>query len=87
MRTLKQLAQEALDVQNACNLTGVLHSFAKAASELRQILNVGNDEAANHPIMKLWSDKVASLTGTQTWTVHSIVRAYKEVQAIADGNS
>lgn len=62
MKTLKELAQESLDVQNACNLTGVAHGMARAIGELRDVL--GNwDEANVHPIALLWVDKLAQLTG------------------------
>ena len=61
MKTLKQLAQEALDVQNASNLVGVINGMARAVAELRETL--GDWTAAdNHPIVKLWTDKIAHLT-------------------------
>lgn len=38
MKTMKDLAREALAVQDACNLSGVAHGFARALGELRTLL-------------------------------------------------
>jgi len=68
MKTLKQLAQESLDVQNACNLSGVVHSFSRAMTDLRAILSVeegfSTDKLNTHPIAVLYSSKIGSLTGS-----------------------
>jgi len=65
-RTIKELAQEALDVQNACNLSGVVHSFSRAMTDLRELARAegweGTREINTHPISLLFSSKVASLT-------------------------
>jgi hypothetical protein len=67
MRTLSELAQEALDVQNACNLSGVVHGWSRAISDLRKLMPTADTEAINrHPINKLWADKVADLAGVPT---------------------
>ena len=59
MRNLKQLAQEAIAVQNACNLSGVVHGFSRAISELRQNLpNAGTEQINRHPICVLWGSKI-----------------------------
>jgi hypothetical protein len=66
-RTMKELAQEALDVQNACNLSGVVHSFARAMTDLRAVAEAegwaGTQNINTHPICQLWADKIADLTG------------------------
>jgi hypothetical protein len=36
-RTLAQLAQEALTVQDACNLSGVVHGWSRSISRLREL--------------------------------------------------
>jgi hypothetical protein len=75
---LQELAREALAVQDACNLSGVVHSFAKAITHLREALpNAGTDEINAHPVCALWSDKIAHLTGTQTFGQDAVMRAYK----------
>lgn len=64
-RTLRELAKEALDVQDACNLSGVVHGWSRAITRLRELLGrVGTDELNSHPINVMWSDKCAHLTGS-----------------------
>jgi hypothetical protein len=66
--TMKDLAKDALDVQDACNLSGVVHGFSRAMTELREIARSEgweNTEKLNkHPVCIMWSDKIASLTGS-----------------------
>lgn len=81
MRTLKQLAQESLDVQNACNLSGVVHSFSRAMTDLRAILSAeegfSTDKLNQHPIAVLYSSKIGSLTGSDS--ARQFNRAYESV--------
>lgn len=69
MKELKDLAIEALQVQDACNLSGVVHGFSRAITELRRILEnepeFSTDKLNTHPVCLLWADKIASLTGIQ----------------------
>jgi hypothetical protein len=75
-KSMKELAQEALDVQNACNLSGVVHGFSRAISRLRELLpNAGTDEINSHPICVAWADKIASLTGIQEFSDYAGIRA------------
>ncbi len=60
-RTLAQLAQEALDVQDACNLSGVAQGFGRAMVDLRRALNDGH-AIRTHAITVLWLDKLADMT-------------------------
>ena len=60
MRTIKELAIEAIGVQNACNLQAVINGMAQANKDLRAQMSW--DEADRHPIMLLWLDKIAHLT-------------------------
>lgn len=78
-RTLKDLAKEAIDVQNACNLSGVVLSWGRAILRLRAILNAGTQETNEHPINQLWADKVAQLTGTQYEPMSVVSCAYDKV--------
>jgi len=55
-RSLADLAKEAYDVQDACNLSGVLLGAHEACSDLLSQTS-STEEAANHPIMRLWLDK------------------------------
>jgi hypothetical protein len=70
-KTIQECAQAALDVQDACNLSGVVFVFA-------DVMHVINEESTreghgttwknNHPIVRLFVDKMASLSGMQGLT-------------------
>jgi hypothetical protein len=85
MKTIKELAKEALDVQNACNLSGVVHGFSRAITDLRACLEAegkGGTQAVNeHPICVLWSSKIASLTGSE----YRFSKAYGKVEELTKG--
>lgn len=74
-RTLKELAKEALDVQDACNLSGVAHGFARAMSDLMEHTR-GTDQRNTHPVAVLWADKIAHLTNTQNLGNDVVTQAY-----------
>lgn len=84
MRTLKQLAEEAVLVQDACNLSGVVHAFSQAMRDLREIARREGWESTarlnQHPIAVLYSSKIASLTGSEQ--EHSFKYAWDAVQGI-----
>lgn len=64
-RTLEELAQEALRVQDACNLSGVVHGFSRAMHDLFDTLHAqgaGTDEINRHPIAQAWASKVHDLS-------------------------
>ena len=82
-RTIQELANEAISVQDACNLSGVVHSFARTMSDLCDLVP-DTDERNNNPIAILWSDKIASLTGTQDLGNDTVMDAYTEVHKLAD---
>lgn len=72
MKTELELIQEAWDVQNACNLSGVIHSFSSAITRLREIFNdrtkhtdfrFSTDDINRHIISKLYTSKLLSLSG------------------------
>lgn len=66
--TLQQAAKDALMCQNACNLSGVAHSFlqaVQAVNEGARRIDEGTDWRNNHPIIRLYVDKLASLCGMQ----------------------
>lgn len=66
MKTLRQLAQDALDVQDASNLSGVVKGFDQAIADLKGNLpNLGSYQINNHPIVRIWVDKLASLAGLE----------------------
>ena len=62
--------QDALEVQDACNLSGVVHSFSKVMSSIMG--DASNTHDVNrHPIAVLYADKIASLAGVQSLSYDS----------------
>jgi hypothetical protein len=69
MQSIQDAARLALQVQDACNLSGVVRSFHEVLTETlwpeARRLNMGTDWVNNHPISRAYADKIASLAGTQ----------------------
>jgi hypothetical protein len=70
MRTIQELAKEAIDVQDASNLKGVLNGMSDAIAALEDIQiattgRVDRESINKHPIIRLWAWKVVALTGTE----------------------
>jgi len=82
MRSLKELAGDALRVQDACNLCGVAQGFARCMADLLKH-NLGTDASNSHPIALLWADKIAHLTGTQSLGNEAVMEAYTIVHRLA----
>jgi len=62
--TPQALAQQALDVQSACNLSGVARSFGEVMIALRRLPDcTGSDWANRHPVARLFAEQIAHLTG------------------------
>lgn len=74
------LAKGAIDVQNACNMSGVASSFAATVLEVRRVgemLNCLSTEwVSNHPIVRAWVDKLASLSGIQAFGHDTAINAH-----------
>ena len=91
-RALMKAAKNALEVQIACNLSGVSMSYINAV----KAVNASTDVTAlrnEHPIMVLFLDKMAQLAGIQTeipgyhnWykAVEKIMRTYPELETVED---
>lgn len=63
-RSVAELAKEVLEVQNACNLSGVVLSWGEAIVDLRnQSPGAGTDTINHHPINVMWAAKVNELVG------------------------
>lgn len=59
----------ALQVQDACNLSGVVHSFSAIMEKLSKEAcdkGYGTDWKNTHPISILFASKIGSLTGCET---------------------
>jgi len=85
---MKELARQALDCQDACNLSGVAHTFSQVISELRFLLQAqakegiierfSTDILNQHPICVLFASKIVSLTSYEETGHHpgSFCHAY-----------
>lgn len=82
--TLKQAAQSALDVQTACNLSGVARSFAEVMAALRALPEcTGTDWANRHPVARLYAEQIVHLTGAGMGDADSYIHAYDECTRLA----
>ena len=69
-KTNRKVCQTALDVQDACNLSGVLNSFLSVVRELRDV-GYSTTDINKHPAVVLFSNKIGSLTNIETGLVFS----------------
>lgn len=76
--TENELIREAYQVQNACNLSGVVHSFSEVIQRLRELYKhkLSTDEINTHLICRLFANKIASLTGDVLATDWANERSY-----------
>lgn len=88
---IQQAAQAALDAQSACNLSGIVHSFSKIATDvlwpIARAEGKGTDFVNGHPISVLFADKIAALAGVQGITTESMAAysaAYTACKRIAE---
>jgi hypothetical protein len=62
---LKREAQRAIDVLDACNLSGVVHSFSEVTRHLwdhARAEGKGTDFVNRHPIAVMYATKIGELT-------------------------
>ncbi len=72
-RSMQDLVKNALGVQDACNLSGVVHDFSRDISRLRALLEAqaehgqrfSTDRVNRHPVCVLYSSKIAALSGSE----------------------
>lgn len=83
MKTIQQLAKDAIEVQDACNLSGIVHGWHRAMEDLVPILRSGGGknfggtaEINHHPINQLWASKVHDLTGMGLSDTEAFSKAY-----------
>ena len=79
----KERWQEALDIQNACNLSGLVRSLYVTVGAVRDEANElgeGSDYVATHPIVRLWLDKLCDLAGL-TVEQGPVLAAYNDAKA------
>jgi len=87
MRTISELAREAILVQDACNPLGLTKSFAKVTQELAGWLSAhaqgGTDAICNHPVFRLWASKLHDLARMGLSDTERYGRAYSECRKLA----
>ena len=86
--TLQEAANEAIVVQDACNLSGVVHKFSSILTEVlwkeAHEKGYGTDWVNRHPISVMFSSKIASLTHSEM-DDGVFSKAYKECKEMAEG--
>lgn len=58
--------QNALDVQDACNLSGIVHQFSRDFTKIREEAKEkgwGTKEINEHPACRLYAEKILQLSG------------------------
>jgi hypothetical protein len=87
-------AKSALDIQNAVNLSGVLHSLDQIITDViwpeARRLGRGTAYVNAHPIVTLFLKKLVSLNNNECFCsgcVADFTRAKAEVEALATGVS
>ena len=90
-KTIKEAAETALQVQDGCNLSGILRSFNDIVKDTiwpaAQEQGKGTDWVNQHPICTLFLDKLASLNRTQCLcgdNMNSFGSAYDAVVGLAE---
>ncbi len=84
MRTERELLAEALAVQDACNLSGVVHSYSRAMTDLWDLarrVGGGTEWVNTHPVAVLYADKVRHLSGLD----ERVFAAYQTAHDIVNG--
>jgi hypothetical protein len=80
MKTMHQLAKEAIDIQNACNLSGVIQTWSRSISALKELNpTMSTDELNHHPISVMYASKVGSMTSDD----EQFAEAYKRCCELA----
>ena len=84
-KTMQDVAKDALLVQNACNLSGVVHSFSAAVTVLREQRDcTGSNWVNQHPVSVLFTVQIASLAGVPTdLSLTDYAKAYEECEKLA----
>jgi len=80
---LAPMYRDAMAVQDACNLSGVVSSFARHMHTLCE-MGFDTDQRNRHPVSILFSSKIASLTGSESLTAFS--EAYERATEVNEGS-
>ena len=88
MRTLPELAFDALCAQSACNPLGLTKGFAEAIRALAERLRAegqphDTDTILRHPIFRLWASKLHDMAGLGLSDSDRYSEAYQACQDLA----
>ena len=81
MTSLVQHYKDAIAVQDACNLSGVVFDFARVMEDIcqeAQQLGRGTDWKNSHVLSILWANKIAELTGHYAVDTNIFSEAYRQ---------
>lgn len=88
MRSLSELAREAIQIQDACNLSGLVHGWSRSVTELRKNLPDASTERINtHPINRLWVSKLFSLAAPVFVDGDGYGLAYRACKMMAEADA
>jgi hypothetical protein len=83
--TIKEAAQTAIDIQDACNLSGVLRAYSEAVHAV--FTAADNTEARNrHPVSICFASKVADLAGIGSLDIDTFGEAFHACQELVDAS-
>lgn len=77
---ISKVAQDAIDVQDACNPRGVTHSMLEAMRYLAD-QGCGTNEICLHPVISLYVSKLASLNNSDCLCDHCLDRFHVAMEA------
>lgn len=80
--TLQRAAQAAIDVQTACNLSGIARSFAEITAFLRAS-GLDTPTTNTHPICRLFAEQISHLTEAGTGDASTYRTAYDACVTLA----
>lgn len=89
-RELRKLAQEVIDLQDACNPLGLSKRYAQALAELHAALKLAGlpndtDAVCFHPVNQLWVSKLHDLADMGLSCEARYGRAYEALKKLAQG--
>lgn len=77
MTPYQRACKNSLDVQDACNISGVLHSFLEDLAAVRAHPgNSGTDWIRRHPVVVLYVDKLFDMVGRPEYTDYAHAHDY-----------
>ena len=81
MKIRKDHAKDALLVQDACNLSGVVHALSRIVREVREDMpeSYSTEEINRHPVVVLFAAKIADLARADAGFTEAYRLCHEEV--------